>query len=219
LILGDAISQAVTTTTTTSYLNPTFGSSYQINIPVTAVTGTNPTLDVTIEESDDSGTNNIRVYDFPRITAVGMYRSPVLPLVGNRIRYVQTVGGSSPSFTRSINRLQSSYNADMLRQLIDRTIVLTTLNSATPAMYVADVGNQVKLVVNIGAATTPPILQLEGSDDNQQTWTSIGSTLTTVANSTVALNASGQHWQWIRARVSTAGVGVTAGYVLIKAHD
>jgi hypothetical protein len=63
-----------------------------VNIPVTAVTGTSPTMDVRIEESDDSGTNWYTVYDFPRITATGIYRSPLIPLVGNRIRYVQTIG-------------------------------------------------------------------------------------------------------------------------------
>ena len=31
-----------------------------------------------------------------------------LPLTGNRIRYVQTLNGTTPSFTRSINRIQSN---------------------------------------------------------------------------------------------------------------
>jgi hypothetical protein len=149
-----------------------------------------------------------------------MYRSPVLPLTGNRVRYVQTITGTSPSFTRAINRLQSSLNVFATRQLIDRTIVLTTLNSTTAQLQTQDCGNRVQLVINVGAiTTTAPVLQMEGSDDNGATWYSVGSPLTAVASSTVQIGINNVHTQLMRSRVSTAGVGVTAGYVLIKAHD
>lgn len=106
--VSDVASAAITTTTTTATLTPTFGSSYQVNIPVTAVSGTTPTMVVQVNESMDSGTNWQAVYTFPTITATGSYNSPVLPLRGNRIQYVQTITGTTPSFTRAINRLQSS---------------------------------------------------------------------------------------------------------------
>lgn len=219
-IIADVASAALTTTTTTAAFTPTFGTAYSVNIPVTAVSGTTPTLDVSIEESDDSGTNWFKVYDFPRITANGMYRSPLIRMVGNRVRYVQTVGGTTPSFTRAINRLQSSTNNEPLRQLIDRTVVLTTLNSTTPSLDARDTGNRVQMVINVGAiTTTAPALQLEGSDDNGASWYSIGSPLTAVASSTVQLTVVDVNAALLRARVSTAGVGVTAGYVMIKAHD
>ena len=219
-IIADVASAALTATATTAAFTPTFGISYEVNVPVTTVTGTNPTLDVSIEESDDSGTNWYKVYDFPRIIAAGIYRSPLLPLIGNRVRYVQTVGGASPSFTRAVNRLQSSQPQNAMRQLIDRSVSLTTLNSTTPSLNVQNSGNQLKLVINVGAiTTTAPALQLEGSEDNGTTWTSIGSPLTAVANSTVSSNFTGASWQLARARVSTAGVGVTAGFVLVKGHD
>ena len=219
-IIADVASAALTTTTTTAAFTPTFGTAYSVNIPVTAVTGTTPTLDVSIEESDDSGTNWFKVYDFPRITATGMYRSPIIRTTGNRVRYVQTVGGTTPSFTRAINRLQCSTNSEPVRQLIDRTIVLTTLNSATPSLDVRDAGNRIQLVVNIGAVTTTaPQLQLEGSDDNGASWYGIGTPLTAVASSTVQITVPDINAALVRARVSTAGAGVTAGYVMLKAHD
>lgn len=219
-LIADVASAALTTTTTTAAITPTFGISYQVNIPVTAVTGTTPTLDVSIEESDDSGTSWYKVYDFQRITAVGNYRSPMIPLVGNRVRYVQTVGGTTPSFTRSVNRLQSSYPALVQRQLVDRTISLTTLNSVTPTILARDAGNATQLIINVGAiTTTAPALQLEGSDDFGTTWYAIGSPLTAVASSTVQVTVTNINAAALRARVSTAGVGVTAGYVMIKAHD
>ena len=215
-LIGDVTSAALTTTTTTTAFTPTFGCSYEINIPVTAVTGTTPTLDVDVQESDDSGTNWFTVYSFFRITATGIYRSPKLPLRGNRVRYVQTLSGTSPSFTRAINRLQSSDSVNStVSQLIDRTITLTTLSSTTGSLNGQN-GRNVQLLINIGAATTPPVLQLQGSDDAGASWYSIGTTLTSVASSTTSLTVSNVNSQLLRATVSTAGVGVTLGYVLIK---
>lgn len=219
-IIADVASAAITTTTTTSAFTPTFGTAYSVNIPVTAVTGTTPTLDASIEESDDSGTNWFKVYDFPRITAAGMYRSPLIRMVGNRVRYVQTVGGTTPSFTRAINRLQSSSNSEAVRQLIDRALAVNTLNSATGSLDARDTGNRVQLVVNMGAiTTTAPAFQIEGSDDNGAGWYSIGSPLTGVASSTVQLTVADVNAALLRVRVSTAGSGATLNSLTLKAHD
>jgi hypothetical protein len=119
-ITVDIASSAITTTTSTTAVSPTFGLSYEINIAVTAVTGTSPTLDVIVQESDDTGVNWFDVYYFERITAIGAYRSPKLPLTGNRIRYVQLLGGTSPSFTRTLNRIQSSDAVPAMRRVFDR---------------------------------------------------------------------------------------------------
>jgi hypothetical protein len=218
--IADISSSAITSSTTTSAFTPTFGICYSVGIVVTAVSGSFATMDVAIEESDDSGTNWFKVYDFPRITLSGAYRSPIMRLTGNRVRYVQTLGGTTPSFTRAINRLQASTNNEAVRQLIDRTISLTTLNSNTPSLDTRDCGNRAQLVINVGAiTTTAPAIQMEGSDDNGASWYSIGTPLTAVASSTVQLTVTDINAALMRARVSTAGVGVTAGYVMIKAHD
>lgn len=217
LIVADVASAALTTTTTTATITPASGGAYEVNIPVTVVTGTNPTLDVTIEESDDTGINWYPVYSFPRITATGIYRSPKITLTGNRLRYVQTVSGTTPSFTRAINRLQHQIQVPEFRQLINRTIVLTTLNSVTPNLVGGNTKN-VQLIVNTGAgATVEAQVQLEGSDDNGVTWVAIDTPLTTVLSSTVQKTVLNINHGLYRARVSTAGTGVTMGYVLVKA--
>ena len=216
LLVTDVTSTAITTTANSSTITPpTSGCSYSVFFSVSAVSGTNPTLDVDIQESDDTGTNWFTVYSFPRITATGQYRSPKLALLGNRIRYVQTLGGTSPSFTRSINRLQSSDSVSSIRQLIDRSIVLTTLNSTTLGLNVQNC-DRLQLSINIGAATTVPNLQLQGSDDNGTSWYAIGSTLTAIANSTVTSTVSNVNAQLVRAIVTSAGSGVAMGYVLLK---
>ena len=112
-IIADVASAAITSTTTTAAFTPTYGNSYLIDIPVTAVSGTTPTMSVAVQESQDSGTNWVTVYTFPTITTTGSYYSPPLYFKGNRVRYVQTIGGTTPSFTRAINRLQMSGIAAM----------------------------------------------------------------------------------------------------------
>ena len=104
--------------------------------------------------------------------------------------------------------------------MIDRTINTNTLNSTTVNLDTRDCGNRAQLVVNVGAiTTTAPAIQMEGSDDNGASWYTIGAPLTAVASSTVQLTVTDINAALMRARVSTAGVGVTAGYVMIKAHD
>ena len=216
-IIADIAAAAISVTTTTAAVTPTFGSTYQVSIPVTAVSGTLPTLDVQIQESDDSGTNWFAVYDFPRITATGMFRSPKLTLRGNRVRYVQTISGTTPSFTRAINRLQESDSVNgSISQMIDRTVVINTLNSVTPSLNTQNARN-LQLVVNVGAiTTTAPQFQLQGSEDNGATWTNTGAALLSVANSTVQLTVNNINFSLVRVLISVAGVGATAGFVLVK---
>ena len=135
-IIADVASAALTTTTTTAAITPTFGTSYEVNIPVTVVSGTTPTLDVTVQESGDTATNWTDVYTFPRITTTGFYRSPPLKLRGNRIRYVQTVGGTTPSFTRAVNRLQASIDATNLV----RQTMLSAQTTTGQGLWYTDMG-------------------------------------------------------------------------------
>lgn len=182
---------------------------------VTAVTGTTPTLDVVIEESMDSGTNWQAIYHFPRITANGIYPTPLIRSAGTRFRYVQTVAGTTPSFTRAVNRIQYSSNAPIVRNFIDRSIVLTTLNSTSPIFNVEGT-DRIQFSIAIGAATTPPQVQLEVSDDGVN-FALIGTPVTAVASSTVRSLRFDDIAKFARLRVTTAGVGVTSNFVNIKA--
>lgn len=214
--VADIASAALTTSTTTAAITPAQGISYQVNIPVTAVTGGSPTLDVSIEESDDAGTNWFKVYDFPRITAAGMYRSPAITLVGNRVRYVQTVGGTTPSFTRSLNRLQSHNPAQFLRQLINRTIDPNTLNSTSAVLGVADATN-FNVLIRCTAQTTAATITLQFSHDSVN-WHTTTNTLTTAVG-IAHLKVQNEKWAFVRGIVSAAGTGITLGEFQIVGSD
>lgn len=215
--LIDIVSAAITASNTSGAMVNDFGNGFQVTFPVTAVSGSTPTLDIRIEESFDGGTNWVPLYEMQRITAAGSYNTPILRASGRYIRYVRTVGGGSPSFTMAATRNTLPLSqAETQKRLMDRSISLTTLNSVTPALFVG-AAEAVQLVVNVGAiATTAPTLQLEGSEDGLN-WYAIGAPLVGVANSTVELSVADRSPTYLRARVSAAGVGVTPGYVSLKA--
>lgn len=68
--------------------------TYMIYVP--QATGTSPTLDVSIEESDDGSTWNEKT-SMPQITVAGTYYQTVMSSKRYR-RAVLTVGGTTPNF-------------------------------------------------------------------------------------------------------------------------
>lgn len=210
-IIVDVASAALTTTTTTAAFTPTFGTTYIVNIPVTAVTGTTPTLDVIVQESDDTGTNWFDVYHFPRITATGIYRSPPLTLRGNRVRYVQTVGGTTPSFTRAINRLQRSDDAPLRGKFIDRTIAPNTINTFTPTYFIEGLVD-FNLAIRCTAQTTAATVGLQFSDDGVNFITT--DTAATVVGISI-LGTTNKNFKFARGFITVAGSGITLGELTI----
>lgn len=215
-IVADQASAALTTTTTGATITPTSGAlAYEVSYIVTAVTGTNPTLDVVLQESDDTGTSWYDVYHFPRITATGQYRTPLIPLTGNRLRWVQTVTGTTPSFTRSINHLQSHSSVPLQRQFIDRAMAPNTANSTTPSWFLEGCVDATVFVSMGAVTTTAPVLAFEISPDNTN-WVQVGADITTAANTNNLLQVANVQGRFCRVRVKTVGSGATLGFVMVK---
>ena len=167
----------------------TFGIPYNCNANTTL-------MDVGVDESDDGGTNWYRVYDFPRISSIGIYRSPKLLLNGTRLRYVSVgIGGTSAALTRTINRLSTSHN-DSVSTITTKipnaiqeytsattagltTIVVPTFNSisniSTYAPYPIPsytLPSQVSFGYNVGTYTgaTSLTVAVQESYDNGLNW-------------------------------------------------
>ena len=212
-----ATGSIITTTTTTNYIQPSNPTlSYEVMINVSAATGTGQTMDVVIQESDDTGTSAFDVYHFPRITATGQYRSPLITLTGNRLRYVQTIGGTA-SFTRAITRIYSHSVVPFFRQFYDRTIVPNTVSSTTLS-YNVQGSKDLTVMVSMGAATTAPVMQVQISPDNSSSsWVQVGSNITTTASTNTFFQVSGVQANFVRLMVSAAGTGATLNFVFIKA--
>jgi hypothetical protein len=177
-------------------------------------------MDVTVEESDDTWTNWYPVYSFPRITTTWAYRSPPIMLSGNRFRYVQTIWGTTPSFTRVVNRIIHQFvSFAPYRQIIDRTINVNSLNATTTTLK-TNWAKNIQLVVNMWAiTTTAPQFTLQWSDDNGANWYTIWTALTAVANSSVQLTVNNVNAELVRAieNVAWSGATIGANWILIKA--
>lgn len=213
--VADVASAALTATTSTAALTPTYGPAQIVSVFVTAASGTNRALDLVVQESDNTGTNWYDVYHFPRIDSVGEYRSAPIVMRGNRLRYVQNVSGTSPSFTRSISRLQTNISSPLQMQFMDRALAVNTLNSVTPS-WLIDGSADLNLAVVMGAVTTTaPTLCLEVSPDGAA-WFQVGADVDTAANTNALLQASDIFGRFARVRVKTAGVGATLGYLMVK---
>ena len=216
--MADFHSAQLSATATSRAFAAPLRPAYQIAIRVTAVSGTNPTLDVHAETSDDNGTTWTRIYSFPRITAAGTYRSHTIPLRGSLIRYVQTVGGTDPVFTRSITRDVVSDMEVVATQIIDRALTVNTLNSTTSVLPAFHAKNAL-LTVTMGAiTTTAPQFMIEGSEDGTN-FVAITSALTSSASATVTTKVNDTQFPYLRAKVTTAGSGATLGSVTLKAFS
>lgn len=100
-------SAALTATASIEAQTPGRGVLF-IDYIVTAMAGTSPTLSVVIETSPDDGATWYESRALAQITGVSTARVMV-PCAGDRVRIRQTVGGTSPSFTRSVTtRFQGS---------------------------------------------------------------------------------------------------------------
>lgn len=178
-------------------------------------------MDARIEESGDGAANWYTIYDFPRITANGQYRTPKLAFGGMRWRYVQTLN-TGTSLTRSI--IRSSFNDSIaaIRQRYDRTISLTTQLSVTPALIVGNCRNLQMVLRADAVGTTAPVVQMQGTEDDWQAasalWYNIGAPLTGNATNPVSVTVANVNTQAIRGIVTTAGAGgtTTLNYVLLK---
>jgi hypothetical protein len=71
-----------------------------VMLKVTAVSGTSPTLDVTIQDGD-SDPPTINRFAWPQITAVGDYPA-YIRTAKSHVRYVSKIAGTKPSFTYSV---------------------------------------------------------------------------------------------------------------------
>ena len=211
----DIVSAALTTTATSAGVAITNVQSAAFAVNITAVTGTNPTLDVVIQCSVNTTTWH-DIYHFERATASTTLITPNIELPCAQIRYVRTVGGSSPSFTMSLTRWSKNINGDEHKNFFDRTIVANTLNSATPSVWVEGT-DAITAIVSSAAATTAASFQMEVSADGTN-WATIGTAVASVANTTTIVFNGPVVTKFARVRVSAAGSGQTLNYVSIQAR-
>jgi hypothetical protein len=211
----DIASAAITTTQTSANIITGNQQNMAFQVSVTATSGTNQFMDVVVQETFD-GTTYYDIYHFPRITAIGQYRSPQIRTIGAGIRYVRTVGGTTPSFTNSVLRPVRQTSSDLFRNFFDRTLDPNTLNSTT-ATFFMDGCDQMQLAVTMNAGGTAPVIKMQGSEDaaNWYDLPSMSITAAVGAVTQIMSNATSMP-RFVRSIVATAGVGSSLSSVDMK---
>jgi hypothetical protein len=210
----DIVSAAITTTQTSANILTTNMQSVAFQIGVTATSGTGQFMDVVVQETFN-GTDFYDIYHFPRITAIGQYQSPQIKVIGSGIRYVRTVGGTTPSFTNSALRQVRQVSSSIYKSFINRTIDPNTLSS-TSSVFLVDGCDTFQLCASLGAGgSSNPTFKLQGSED-QLSWYDLGTTLSVAPSSSGAVSYTGLIPKFVRVIVSVAGAGTTLSQVCIK---
>lgn len=214
---AEVISGARTASGNSGTISVPTGGALSGNIVVSAVSGTTPTLDLTLEESLDGGVTWQTAWSAPRFTATGNQPIPSMELTGQR-RWTWVITGTTPSFTFAVNSNQLTVPANKVRKIFDRTagVLNGAVNTPTAALYVAGCSN-ITGKVSIGAATTPAFYQLQVSDDGVN-WANVGTATQAIANSSISFSApAGTVADWARINVPTAGTGQTGVVTSIQA--
>lgn len=211
ILVTDLTSQAITTTANGATLPLDSGNTFGAVVNVSAVSGTNPTLDLMLQESLDGGVTFNDIYHLARITTTGTITVPTMLLTGTR-RWRWVVGGTAtPTFTLSIIATRGTGTAPLIRNFVDRTIVANTLGSTSPAWNVGGCRNIQIFVSNGTVTTTAAVFQAQYSPDNNA-WANYGNTVTPGNNSSAMTSMTGSH-VYARIGVVTAGTGDTVNYV------
>lgn len=191
------------------------GQSLSGVIAVTAVSGTAPTLDLTLEESFDDGTTWQTIWSAPRLTGAGTVAVPPM-LVHGRRRWAWNVGGTTPSFTFSITTMEGSAGgAPLIRSLIDRTINPNTLGSATAALNIEGCNNLVALCRNSTAGSPATAYQVQISHDGVN-YAAVGAPVSAASTAPVAILVSNLAARFARVAVATAGTGAVLGDIALQ---
>jgi hypothetical protein len=215
------ISATYTTTGNSGATPSTNYSGVSFLLSVGTVTGTNPTMDFKIQETLDFVTWT-DIYHFQRVTTSNtVLQTPVIRVSGTWFRYVRTIGGTSPSFVTTVNRVsRSGVGGALIRAFFDRTPNPLTVNSTSASYYVGGcTGLELIVSMGTGGSGTQPHFALQFSEDNSN-WYTITATDQTV-NTSQTTNAATNLYQpkYARAIVTTAGSsGYTLNYVCIKGY-
>jgi hypothetical protein len=213
---AEVASAARTATGNSGAISTPAGGAISGLINITAVSGTSPTLDLTLEESMDGGTTWVTRWAAHRATAVTTIEIPIMKVGGIR-RWAWTIGGTSPSFTFQIATNSLNCDAPIVRSLVDRSINPNTLYSASAVLNVEGCSTLALWVSSGAGATTSPVYQIAISEDGAL-WTGLGATnITASASGNWMTYITGISAKFVKVSIATAGVAATHNYAVIRA--
>jgi hypothetical protein len=193
----DASSLVVTSTSNSSTLESSGFGSLSLTVVVSAASGTNPTLDVLLQESDD-GVTWITTQNSPRFSTTGSFNLTGSKLATRYYRYSYLVSGVTPSFTiTSTVTLKSGMpkrTSSLLKYSDMDTTVVNNVSSTFNAFTCENITFQVSRPVDGKAAAK---IRLQGSIDGVL-FTDVSEDISVTSGLTVTQALSGRAYVFYR---------------------
>lgn len=208
----DQPSGAITIGTTTGSAKlMSNGASVSFTVNVTIASSL--VYDFKVQESTDGATWT-DIWQAPRITGVSAITSPSLRIRGIEYRYIEIASGTSG--TRTITSARIPHAGELIRNIVDRTIVPTTTNSVSPSLY-AEGASFITLTVAQGAGGSAVQFAIDGSPDGTN-WIQGIKTITGIVSGYTSSSVSGSY-KFLRARVVTGVASATINYIQLEAKE
>lgn len=206
----DVASAAQTATGNSGTLDTAGFGELNMVLAVTAESGTNETLDIELQASDDASTWS-SVQDAVRVTTSNStQRIQGTRLSGRYYRYVWTIAGTTPSFTFSIVTTLKEFlplkNLTMFRY---GDIDLHTVNATSSAFSVGSCPNVTVVTVRAATPTGAANVDVQGSMDNVN-YLDLGSNISTPVSSIATESLTGQAYRFYKLRTNAAASGAGA---------
>jgi hypothetical protein len=217
VFLLDVASAARTTSGNSGIISTASGGSLAATLTVSAVSGTNPTLDLIYEESYDNGTSWNTIYCFQRVTSASTIHMSPLFASGLR-RWSWVIGGTTPSFTFTVSSVVTTMSAPIIRRLFDRTanVLNGTINTGSTSINVANCRHIVGFT-RAASAGVYATYQLQVSMDNSD-FVGVGSAVAATSALVLLPAPAGTVANFARVFVTIGGTTQVGSYVGIAAN-
>lgn len=195
IVFSDVTSTDVTGTfTSTGTTSAIDGSGYgtiSFTADVSAASGTTPTLDIELQESQDGSADWASSMGVNRFTATGSQFVPALKLSARYYRFQYTIGGSTPSFTFTVKTTLKTQSATIRKEFYKfNDLVMTTANNFSTTVNLAGCSFWDAMLVR-GAGGAGVAIAAQFSNDGTNWVTSGTSTNTSASTNYLINNATG----------------------------
>ena len=191
------------------------GYNFGAVFTVSQISGTNPTINVALQVSEDGGATWTDVWHFEQLTGPGSSIMPVNAVAGVH-RYVWTISGTNPSVTFAITETSTSQAVKLIRRFFDYSagLLAGALNAVGQAFRI-DGAVAITATLTLGAGGTSGEYELQISADGVN-WATVpyDTQHPAVVSGTIVWVSPGvSPASYVRIAVTTAAGSPTTGVV------
>lgn len=193
------ITGTVTSTANGSAIDAGGYGSIAFTVNVSAASGTTPTLDLILQQSDDGTNDWTDEYSVERFTTTGSYKTVRMSLHARYYRYRYVISGTTPSFTFTVRTTLKAPSASVVHVYNKyNDLVMTSSNNFSSTVNVEGCSFW-SAALTRGAGGAGVTIVAQYSNDATNWINSSGSNINTSAsNSFLATNVAGSTTRYVR---------------------